>query len=97
MRRSLFSCGTAQLTERSARAQNVVALRQCRGPILRGCLMKKIVTGLVVLLALAGAAMFMYRDQINMLLAFGRLKPEHNFSDVTPRLSWKRASRMLSA
>jgi len=43
---------------------------------------KKTLIAIAVVLAIAGLAVFIYRDQIGMMLAFGRLKPERAF-DVT--------------
>ena len=46
--------------------------------------MKKVLIGVAVLLVAVGAAAFMYRDRIGMMLAFGRLKPEHSFTEKAP-------------
>ena len=46
--------------------------------------MKKILIGIAVLAVAAGTAVFMYRDRIGMMIAFGRLKPEVSFAEATP-------------
>lgn len=47
--------------------------------------MKKILFGVLLLLLLLGAASWLYRDEISMLIAFNKLKPAHSFSaDGTP-------------
>lgn len=46
--------------------------------------MKKILIGIAVLVVAAGTAVFLYRDQIGMMLAFSRLKPEHSFAAAPP-------------
>jgi hypothetical protein len=40
---------------------------------------KKTLIAIAVVLAIAGLAVFIYREQIGMMLAFGRLKPERAF------------------
>ena len=45
---------------------------------------KKLLIGLGVLVVAAGTAAFVYRDQIGMMIAFGRLKPEMTFAEATP-------------
>jgi hypothetical protein len=42
--------------------------------------MKKMLVGAVVVLVLIGAAAFMYRDQIAMMIAIQRIKPDHAFA-----------------
>src|SRR4026209_2404232 len=49
--------------------------------------MKKILIGIAVLAVAAGAAAFLYRDEIGMMMAFNRLKPEHSFADAPPPLA----------
>lgn len=46
--------------------------------------MKKILIGIAVLALAAGTAAFVYRDQIGMMIAFSRLKPEHSFAEASP-------------
>lgn len=46
--------------------------------------MKKILIGIAVLALAAGTAAFVYRDQIGMMIAFSRLKPEHSFAEAAP-------------
>lgn len=46
--------------------------------------MKKILIGIAVLALAAGTAAYMYRDQIGMMIAFSRLKPEHSFAEAPP-------------
>jgi hypothetical protein len=47
--------------------------------------MKKILIAVLLLLLLAGAASWLYRDEISMLIAFNKLKPAQSFSaDSTP-------------
>jgi hypothetical protein len=46
--------------------------------------MKKVLIGVAVLAVAAGTAAFLYRDQIGMMIAFGRLKPEMTFAEATP-------------
>lgn len=46
--------------------------------------MKKILIGIGVLAVAAGAAAFLYRDRIGMMIAFGRLKPAHSFTEAAP-------------
>jgi Protein of unknown function (DUF3089) len=46
--------------------------------------MKKILIGIAVLAVAAGTAAFLYRDEIGMMIAFNRLKPEHSFADASP-------------
>src|SRR5687768_12558761 len=46
--------------------------------------MKKVLIGVAVLLVAAGTAAFLYRDQIGMMIAFGRLEPEMTFAQATP-------------
>ena len=58
--------------------------------------MKKILLGVLIVAALLGAATFVYRDEIAVLLAFNRLKPAQPFSaastpaspDYSQRESW---------
>lgn len=58
--------------------------------------MKKILVGVSIVLALLGAASFVYREEIAMLLAFNKLKPARPFStaatpaspDYSQRESW---------
>lgn len=50
---------------------------------MKKMLASKIFIGLVVLLAMLGTAVFLYRDQIGMILAFGRLKPAQSFAEGT--------------
>ncbi|HXS90841.1 MAG TPA: DUF3089 domain-containing protein [Steroidobacteraceae bacterium] len=49
--------------------------------------MKKILIGIAVLAVAAGAAAFLYRDEIGMMMAFNRLKPEHSFAAAPPPLA----------
>jgi Protein of unknown function (DUF3089) len=49
--------------------------------------MKKILIGIAVLAVAAGAAAFLYRDEIGMMIAFNRLKPAHSFADAPPPLA----------
>jgi hypothetical protein len=49
--------------------------------------MKKILIGIAVLAVAAGAAAFLYRDEIGMMIAFNRLKPEHSFADAPAPLA----------
>jgi Protein of unknown function (DUF3089) len=49
--------------------------------------MKKILIGIAVLAVAAGVAVFLYRDEIGMMIAFNRLKPEHSFADASPPLA----------
>ena len=44
--------------------------------------MKKILLGLAVLALAAGTALFLYRDQLGMMIAFGRLKPTMSFAEA---------------
>jgi hypothetical protein len=46
--------------------------------------MKKLLIGIAVLVVAAASALFVYRDEIGMMMAFGRLKPEHSFGDAPP-------------
>lgn len=46
--------------------------------------MKKILIGIAVLALAAGTAAYVYRDQIGMMIAFSRLKPEHSFAEAPP-------------
>jgi hypothetical protein len=46
--------------------------------------MKKVLLGIVVLAVLLATAVFIYRDQIGMMLAFGRLKPERSYAEIPP-------------
>ena len=46
--------------------------------------MKKILIGIAILAVAAGTAAFLYRDQIGMMIAFSRLKPEHSFAEAAP-------------
>lgn len=58
--------------------------------------MKKILVVMLIIVALLGAATFVYRDEIAMLMAFNRLKPAQPFStastpaspDYSQRESW---------
>jgi hypothetical protein len=45
---------------------------------------KKILGGIGVLLVIAGIAAFFNRDQIFMMIAFGKLKPQHSFAAAPP-------------
>jgi hypothetical protein len=45
--------------------------------------MKKVLIGVAIVLVLAAAAAFVNRDQIGMMLAFSRLKPEQTFAEGT--------------
>lgn len=45
--------------------------------------MKKILFGVLIVVALLGAASFVYRDEIAMLLAFNKLKPAQPFSTAS--------------
>jgi len=49
--------------------------------------MKKILLGVLIVAALLGAATFVYRDQIAMLLAFNELKPAQPFSSARTPVS----------
>ena len=42
--------------------------------------MKKFLVALAVVLLIAGAATFLYRDRIGMIIAFSRLKPAQDFA-----------------
>ncbi len=44
--------------------------------------MKKVLIGIAVLAVAAATAAFLYRDQIGMMIAFGRLKPERSFAEA---------------
>ena len=44
--------------------------------------MRKILIGVAVFAVALGAAAFLYREQIGMMLAFGRLKPEMSFAEA---------------
>lgn len=44
--------------------------------------MKKLLIGVAVVAALVGLGAFIYRDQIAMIMAFGKLKPAHAFVDA---------------
>jgi Protein of unknown function (DUF3089) len=44
--------------------------------------MKKFLIALAVVLLIAGAATFLYRDRIGMIIAFGRLKPAQDFATM---------------
>ena len=46
--------------------------------------MKKVLIGIAVLAVAAGAAAFLYRDRIGMMIAFSRLKPAHSFAEAPP-------------
>jgi Protein of unknown function (DUF3089) len=46
--------------------------------------MKKILIGIAIALVAAASAAFLYRDEIGMMLAFGRLKPTMTFAEATP-------------
>jgi len=46
--------------------------------------MKKILIGIAVLVVAALSAAFLYRDRIAMMIAFGKLKPEHSFAAAPP-------------
>jgi hypothetical protein len=45
---------------------------------------KKILIGIAVLAVAALTAAFLYRDEIGMMIAFGRLEPEHSYAESTP-------------
>jgi hypothetical protein len=49
--------------------------------------MKKILIGIAVLAVAAGAAAFLYRDEIGMMIAFNRLKPAKSFADAPAPLA----------
>jgi DUF3089 family protein len=49
--------------------------------------MKKILIGIAVLAVAAGTAAFLYRDEIGMMIAFNRLKPEQSFADAPTPLT----------
>jgi hypothetical protein len=44
---------------------------------------KKFLVALLVVALLAGAATFLYRDRIGMILAFGRMKPSQPYAEAT--------------
>ena len=44
----------------------------------------RILIGVGVLALAAVTAVFLYRDQIGMMIAFGRLKPERSFAEAPP-------------
>jgi hypothetical protein len=46
--------------------------------------MKKVFMGIGVLVLIACIAAFLNRDQIFMMIAFGKLKPEHSFTEAPP-------------
>jgi hypothetical protein len=46
--------------------------------------MKKVFIGIGVLVLIACIAAFLNRDQIFMMIAFGKLKPEHSFTEAPP-------------
>ncbi|HKU12950.1 MAG TPA: DUF3089 domain-containing protein [Steroidobacteraceae bacterium] len=46
--------------------------------------MKKALIVIAVLIVAAGSALFLYREQIGMMIAFGRLKPERSFAEAPP-------------
>jgi Protein of unknown function (DUF3089) len=46
--------------------------------------MKKFLVALAVVLLLAGAATFLYRDQIGMILTFSSMKPAQSFAESAP-------------
>lgn len=46
--------------------------------------MKKILIGLGVLVVAAGTAAFIYRNEIGMMIAFGRLQPTMTFAEAPP-------------
>jgi hypothetical protein len=46
--------------------------------------MKKALIVIAVLVVAAGSALFLYREQIGMMIAFGRLKPERSFTEAPP-------------
>jgi hypothetical protein len=46
--------------------------------------MKKILIGIAVLAVAALSAAFLYRDRLAMMIAFGKLKPEHSFAEAPP-------------
>lgn len=46
--------------------------------------MKKVVVGVLAVAALVGLAALLFRDQIVMLMAFGKMKPAHAFADAPP-------------
>jgi hypothetical protein len=45
---------------------------------------KKILTGIGVLVVIACIAAYLNRDQISMMIAFGKLKPVHSFAEAPP-------------
>ncbi|MGH8177213.1 MAG: DUF3089 domain-containing protein [Steroidobacter sp.] len=45
--------------------------------------MKKVLIAVAVVLVLISAAAFIYRDQLGMLIAFQRIKPDHAFAEGT--------------
>jgi hypothetical protein len=49
--------------------------------------MKKILIGLAVLVVAAASAAFLYRDEIGMMMAFGRLKPTMSFAEAPPSVA----------
>ena len=46
--------------------------------------MKKVLIGVAVFVIALGAAAFLYREQIGMMLAFSRLKPTMSFAEAQP-------------
>jgi len=46
--------------------------------------MKKVLIGVAVFAIALGAAAFVYREQIGMMMAFGRLKPTMSFAEAQP-------------
>jgi hypothetical protein len=46
--------------------------------------MKKVLIVVAVLVVAAGAALFIYRDRIGMMIAFGRMKPDVSFAEAKP-------------
>jgi hypothetical protein len=46
--------------------------------------MKKVLIVVAVLVVAAGTALFIYRDRIGMMIAFGRMKPEVSFAESKP-------------
>src|SRR5262245_65849578 len=58
-------------------------MRTAEHPHTEGKDMKKFLVAFLVLALLAGAATFLYRDRIGMILAFGRMKPSQPYATAT--------------